>query len=113
MAESTAPTPLSHAILLALADQDRHGYAIIKEVERQSEGALRPGTGTLYTALQRLQEEGLIDESPRRPDPGEDQRRKYYRITPAGRASARAETLRLMRIVAVARDKAILRDADG
>src|SRR5688572_15590783 len=113
MPESSVPTPLSHAILLALLDADRHGYGIIKEVERQTEGALRPGTGTLYSALQRLQDEGLIAESSRRPSPDEDQRRKYYRITAAGRASARAETLRLMRIVAVARDKAILGKADG
>src|SRR5688572_24666559 len=98
----SVPTPLSHAILLALADADRHGYGIIKEVERQSQGALRPGTGTLYTALQRLQDEGLIVDSPMRPGQDEDQRRKYYRITPAGRAAARAETLRLMRLVAVA-----------
>ena len=112
MSESSVPTPLSHAVLLALLDADRHGYGIIKEVERQTEGALRPGTGTLYTALQRLQDEGLIAESPRRPDPDDDARRKYYRITAAGRAAARAETLRLIRLVAVARDKALLGDAD-
>jgi DNA-binding PadR family transcriptional regulator len=113
MSEAAVPTPLSHAILLALADADRHGYGIIKEVERQTEGALRPGTGTLYTALQRLQDEGLIAESPRRPARDDDARRKYYRITPAGRALARAETLRLVRLVAIARDKAVLRDSDG
>ena len=113
MSESSVPTPLSHAVLLALLDADRHGYGIIKEVERQTEGALRPGTGTLYTALQRLQDEGLIAESPRRPDPEDDARRKYYRITAAGRAAARAETLRLIRLVAVARDKALLGDVDG
>ena len=113
MPESTAPTPLSHAILLALVDADRHGYGIIKEVARQTDGALHPGTGTLYTALQRLQDEGLIDESSRQPEPEEDQRRKYYRLTPAGRALARAETLRLMRLVTIAREKALLGDAEG
>ena len=113
MPDLTLPTALSHAILLALADADRHGYGIIKEVTRQTEGALRPGTGTLYTALQRLQDEGLIGESSRSPEPDEDRRRKYYRITPAGRALARTETLRLMRLVTVAREKDLLGDSDG
>ena len=108
MAESTAPTPLSHAILLALAGEDRHGYGIIKAVDLQSEGALRPGTGTLYTALQRLLDEGLIAESSREPAPEEDRRRKYYRLTEAGREAARTETLRLARLVALARDRALV-----
>lgn len=98
-------TPLSHSVLVALADADRHGYGIIKEVVRQTEGTLRPGTGTLYAALQRLQDEGLIADSPREPGPDEDQRRKYYRLTTRGRALAEAETHRLARLVAVARQK--------
>lgn len=105
LSEQLPLTPLTHAVLLALADADRHGYGIIKEVVRQTEGTLRPGTGTLYAALQRLQEEGLIADSPREPEPGEDQRRKYYRLTQRGRALAGAETLRLARLVSVARQK--------
>lgn len=111
-AESLPLTPLSHAVLLALADEDRHGYGIIKEVERQTDGALKPGTGTLYAALRRMQEEGLIEDSPREAGPDEDQRRRYYRITGTGRAVARAETLRLARLVAVARDKELVSGAE-
>lgn len=105
-------TPLSHAVLLALADEDRHGYGVIKEVERQTGGALRPGTGTLYAALQRLQEEGLIDDSPREPGPGEDARRKYYRLTDRGRRLAGAEALRLARLLGEARRKAVVDAAE-
>lgn len=108
MPESTAPTPLSHAILIALADADLHGYGIIKAVEDQSGGALRPGTGTLYTALQRLLDVGLIEESDREPDPGEDRRRRYYHLTEAGRDAARAETLRLAHLVALARERRLV-----
>jgi len=110
--ESTTLTPLSHAILLALAEEDRHGYAIIKAVVSQSEETLRPGTGTLYTALQRLMDEGLIAESAREPEPGEDRRRRYYRLTDAGREAARGETLRLARLVALARDVSVVAEAD-
>lgn len=108
-------TPLSHAILLALADADLHGYGIIKEVERQTDGALRPGTGTLYAALQRLRGDGLLAESAREPGPDEDARRKYYRLTAEGRRVARAESLRLARMVTVAREKKLLdpREAAG
>lgn len=105
-------TPLSHAVLLALADADRHGYGIIKEVERQTAGTLSPGTGTLYAALQRMQDEGLIADSDRSPAPDEDQRRKYYRLTEAGRAAARAETRRLARLVAVAEEKRLVTEGD-
>ena len=101
-------TPISLAILLALADEDRHGYGIIKEVERQSDGHLRLGTGSLYTALQRLAEEGLIAESDHAPAPGEDARRRYYALTGAGREAAREEVGRLARIVAVARQKRLV-----
>jgi DNA-binding PadR family transcriptional regulator len=106
-------TPLSHAILLALADGDRHGYGIIKEVERQTDRALSPGTGTLYAALHRMADEGLIQESDRLPEPHEDQRRKYYRLTPAGRALVRAETLRLARLVALAREKDLVTEGEA
>lgn len=112
MPDPTPLTPLSHAILLALAEEDRHGYGIIKAIVEQSEGALRPGTGTLYTALQRLMDAGLIAESPRTPEPDEDQRRKYYRLTAAGREAARVEALRLARLVALAREVAVVGEAE-
>ena len=98
-------TPLSHAILLALADQDRHGYAILKEIERQSEGRLRTGTGTLYAALQRLTDDGLIAEAPESAEPDDDPRRRYYRLTAEGRSEAAEETRRLARLVQVAGEK--------
>ena len=101
-------TPLSHGILLALADADRHGYTIAQEVERQSDGALRPGTGTLYAALQRMVDEGLLRESDRLPRPDEDQRRKYYAVTDLGRRAARAEAARLLRVLEVAGEKGMI-----
>lgn len=103
-------TPLSMAILLALAPGDLHGYALLQEIERQSDGALRPGTGTLYAALQRLQDDGLIADSADRPAPDEDQRRRYHRLTTAGRALAAAETARLARVVEMARERGIVPD---
>lgn len=95
-------TPLSNAILLALADCDLHGYALVQEIARQTSGALEPGTGTLYAALRRLQSEGLIADSDALPAPDEDQRRKYYRLTEAGRDVLRAELRRLARVLEVA-----------
>lgn len=112
MTDTTTLTPLSHAILLALAAEDRHGYGIIKKIVEQSDGTLRPGTGTLYSALQRLLDEGLIAESPRSPEPDEDRRRKYYRLTDAGRDAARVEALRLARLVAVAREVDVVGEAE-
>jgi DNA-binding PadR family transcriptional regulator len=95
-------THLTYHILLALADQDLHGYAIIQEIEAKSGGTLRPTTGALYLALQRMEEEGLVRESPRRPEPGEDARRRYYRMTREGRSVARAESERLAALLGVA-----------
>lgn len=96
-------TPLSFHILLALAGGDRHGYAIIKEMERKTGGAMRPGTGTLYAAIQRLLDDGLIEVSPDRPNPeADDRRRKYYRLTAFGRGVAAAEAQRLRRLVHLA-----------
>lgn len=106
-------TPLSHAVLLALADGDLHGYTIVQEVEVLSGGTLRPGTGTLYAALQRMAADGLIAESDTLPAPDEDQRRKYYRLTDRGRAVARAEAARLQRVLAVAGRKDLLPGTAG
>ena len=100
-------THLSFQILVALADEDRHGYGIIKEVTRRTDGAIRPATGTLYAAVQRLMDDGVIDESPWRPEMPEqdDERRRYYRLTKFGREVARAEASRLAQVLAVAQDK--------
>lgn len=103
-------TPLTTSILLALSAEDQHGYALMQEVERQTRGALRPGTGSLYAALQRLVDEGLIVESANRPARGEDRRRKYFRITAAGRWLARREMARMARVLEVAREKALISD---
>lgn len=99
----------SFQILLALADAEKHGYAIMREVEALTEGTVRLGPGTLYGALKRLLADGLIEESDERPDPAlDDQRRRYYRLTPRGRAAARAESQRLARILDTARRKKLL-----
>ena len=103
-------TPLSMAILLALLKEDQHGYALMQEVEAQTGGALVPGTGSLYAALQRLLDEGWIVESPRRRGEGEDARRRYFRITTAGRAAARAETERMVRVLETARERSLVRE---
>src|ERR1041385_3405934 len=84
------PTATLH-ILLALADEDRHGYAVIQDVAERTDGALRLSAGTLYRSIQRMLEDGLIVEPRERPSPEEDdERRRYYRITPLGRAVAQA-----------------------
>jgi len=91
-------------ILLALADEDRHGYAIIQEVEARTGGELRLSAGTLYRSIQRMLEQGLLVETRDRPAPEEDdQRRRYYRITPLGTAVARAEARRLSALLRLAR----------
>jgi DNA-binding PadR family transcriptional regulator len=97
-------TPVAFEILLALADGERHGYSIMREVERRSEGAVTLHPGTLYRALARLLESGLIDELDERPDPAhDDERRRYYRMSERGLAVARAEALRLESQLAAAR----------
>lgn len=101
-------TPLSLAILLSLAEEDRHGYAIMKDVEAQTRGEVTVGTGSLYAALQRMVEEGLIEEAPEAPGPDEDQRRKYYRVTEWGREVSRAEARRLARVLEVAENRRLL-----
>jgi len=104
-------TPLSFDILLALADQPRHGYGIIKDVEARTGEAMTSSTGTLYLAIQRLEDEGLIAESPEPPDPEEhDARRRYYRLTELGRSVAAAEARRLAARLGVAHDKRLLGD---
>jgi DNA-binding PadR family transcriptional regulator len=87
-------------ILLAIGPEERHGYAIMREVTRLTGGAVRLGPGAIYTTIRRLLDDGLIDESGDRPDPElDDQRRRYYRLTAIGRTVAAAEVRRLDSIV--------------
>lgn len=102
-------TPAVFEILLALADQDRHGYGIMREVERRTKGDLKLGPGTLYGSIKRLLKAGFIEDSGDRPDPAlDDERRKYYRLTIRGRQVAIAEANRLERQVRQAREKNLL-----
>jgi DNA-binding PadR family transcriptional regulator len=103
-------TPAVLNILLALADRERHGYGIMREVEGRSGGEVRLGPGTLYGSIKRMLADGLIEESDERPDPEmDDQRRRYYRITDFGRRVAGAEAERLASLVDMAREKKLLR----
>jgi DNA-binding PadR family transcriptional regulator len=96
--------PATFHILLALADTDRHGYAIIQDVEARTSGALKLSAGTLYRSVQRMLEQGLLVETRDRPAPkDDDERRRYYRITPLGTAVAKAEARRLAGLVKMAR----------
>ena len=91
-------------ILLAVADEDRHGYAIIQEVSTRTDARVRLSAGTLYRSIQRMLDDDLIVEVHERPAPDmDDERRRYYRITPTGRARAREETRRLNDLVKLAR----------
>ena len=101
-------TPLSFHILLALADDDRHGYGIIKEVRERTNGEMNPGAGTLYAAVQRMLDDGVITETSDRPATGDDERRRYYRLSAFGRQVARAEALRLARVIRIASDKKLI-----
>src|SRR5918996_3661907 len=96
--------PAAFHILPALADGDRHGYAIMQEVEARTGGELRLSAGTLYRSIQRMIEQDLIVEIHERPAPEfDDERRRYYRITKFGEAVARAEARRLQNLVRLAR----------
>ena len=91
-------------ILVALSDADRHGYGILQEVAQRTGGRTKLNPGTLYTTIQRLLEKGLIAELQERPDPGEDdERRRYYRLTPLGRRAAERELARLDEMVTLGR----------
>jgi len=96
--------PATFHILLALADEDRHGYAIIQDVAARTGGELKLSAGTLYRSIQRMLEQGLLVETRDRPAPeDDDERRRYYRITADGTAAAKAETRRLGQLVKMAR----------
>ena len=109
--ESYGPlTPAMFHVLLALAADDLHGYAILKEVELRTAGKVRLSTGTLYGIIKRLLNDGLILELRTRPaDANDDERRRYYRLTQRGRQVATAEAERMDEILAVARTRNLLK----
>ena len=111
MREPEAHLPLTEStfhILMALADGERHGYAIMRDVAERTGGAATLGPGTLYTSLKRLLGEGLVEEHEDRRD-GDDERRRYYRLTALGRAVARAEARRLLQLVRLAESRRLVR----
>ncbi|MEA5079219.1 MAG: PadR family transcriptional regulator [Anaerolineaceae bacterium] len=102
-------TPAVFHILLSLSDGEKHGYAIMKDVEAQTNGQLKMGPGTLYGCIKRMLTSALIEEADERPDPAlDDERRRYYRLTALGARVASAESERLAAAVAVARQKHVL-----
>lgn len=102
-------TPVAFELLLALSEGARHGYAILRDIEARTGGAMRPNAGTLYRAIARLVDGGLIEErEARRTAKGDDARRRYYALTALGRAVVVAEALRLERSVAAARARNVL-----
>jgi DNA-binding PadR family transcriptional regulator len=101
--ERPLPPAVFH-ILMALAEDDKHGYAVIQTIAARTDGRVRIGAATLYRSLQRMLEDGLVTELDDRPTPEQDdERRRYYRITPLGRKVARAEAQRLADLVRLAR----------
>ena len=108
-AESLLPLPpATFHILVALADEDRHGYAVIKDVAARTGGALTLSAGTLYRSIDRMVRQGLIREVSTRPARDmDDERRRYYRITPFGRDVVRAEARRLAQMLELARAKGL------
>ncbi len=102
-------TPAVFQVCLALADGEKHGYGIMRDVLRRTEGEVRMGPGTLYGTLKRMLADGLVAEAETRPDPAlDDERRRYYRLTDLGRKVAAAEAASLDRLVRVARAKRLL-----
>jgi DNA-binding PadR family transcriptional regulator len=101
--------PATFHILIAVAREDRHGYAIMQEVEERTGGELRLSAGTLYRSIQRMLDQGLIRETRDRPAPElDDERRRYYRITAFGEAVARAEARRMSELVRMARAQGLV-----
>jgi DNA-binding PadR family transcriptional regulator len=100
------PTAVFH-ILVALADRDRHGYSIMQDVSSRTDGKVRLGAGTLYTAIRRMLEQGLIEELRERPA-RDDERRRYYRLTRLGRDAALAEARRLSDLLEQARETGLI-----
>ena len=104
IADSLPLSPAIFHILVALADQDRHGYAIMQDVGTRTQGRTKLSPGTLYGSIKRMLDEGFIVELDERPDPDDDdERRRYYRLTPLGREVAQAEAERLTTLLRQAR----------
>jgi len=102
-------TPAVFYVLLALADGERHGYAIMQEVAENTGGQIKMGPGTLYGTIKRLLEARMIEESDERPDPDlDDERRRYYRLTGLGQRAVKAEALRYAAMAEVARRKRLI-----
>lgn len=102
-------TPATFHILLALVGQERHGYSIMREVERYTDGKLRLGATTLYRSIKQMLAAQLIEELDERPDPDlDDERRHYYRITAFGRRVLQIEASRLAALVALAHEKGVI-----
>ena len=107
--ESLLPLPpATFHILMAVAEEDRHGYGIIQDVARRTDGVIKLSAGTLYRSIQRMLEQGLVIETQERPAPElDDERRRYYRITEFGSAVARAEARRMAQLVRLARARGL------
>jgi DNA-binding PadR family transcriptional regulator len=107
-------TTAAFHILVALAAGEMHGYGIMQEVSERSDGTVRLGPGTLYRSIQRLLSDGLIEEVAERPDPKlDDERRRYYRLTPFGLQVAQGEAQRLARLVRMAQSRRLLPGLEG
>ncbi len=120
MSEFPAPetllplTPAAFHILLALSHQELHGYAIMQAIETLSRGTFRVGPGTLYRSIKQMVEQRLIEPSDARPDPAlDDERRRYYRITPFGLRVAAVEALRMAELAQRAREQGLLDPGSG
>lgn len=107
-------TQAAFQILLALADEARHGLGIVEEVEVRTEGAIKLGPGTLYGTIKKLRAVGFIRETERAPNPeAQDPRRRYYTLTPQGRKAVSEEARQMELMVSVARVKSLLKSAEG
>jgi DNA-binding PadR family transcriptional regulator len=103
---NSLPVPVFH-ILIALADQDCHGYAIMQDVAARTRGKLKMSPGTLYGSIKRMLEQGWIIEIDERPESGDDERRRYYRITPEGRRIAAADMNRMAELLSQAKSTSL------
>ncbi len=109
MPESKDLSPLAFHILLSLLEGERHGYALRREIIERTDRKLSPGPSLLYGTINRLLEQGLIAESEERPDPHlDDQRRRYYRIEPAGVAAVQVEARRMQELLQLAKAYVVL-----
>jgi DNA-binding PadR family transcriptional regulator len=102
--------PVEFEVLLSLASGERHGYGIIQDAEARGGGVSAPDVGTLYRALRRMQDQGLIEEAERRDVPDGQERRNYYRITALGMRVARAESRRMSALIHAARAGGLLEE---